>query len=117
MNRDKQIEEMAKVIHKGELDRNKGVLDCTEFTTDLVIKVGLQRLAGAKALYNVDYRKASEVAREIFEEIESKLILNKAIHCGQKFYYTRLEDDIAELKKKYIGEDTNVLTEDTEVEG
>ena len=42
-----------------------------------------------------------EVAREIFEEIESKLILNKAIHCGQKFYYTRIADDISELKKKY----------------
>ena len=43
----------------------------------------------------------AEVAREIFEEIESKLTLNKATHCGQKFYYIRLEDDIAELKKKY----------------
>ena len=47
----------------------------------------------------------SEVEK-IFAEIESKLILNKAIHCGQKFYYIRLEDDIAELKKKYTeGED------------
>ena len=42
-----------------------------------------------------------ELASEIFAEIESKLILNKATHCGQKFYYIRLEDDIAELKKKY----------------
>jgi hypothetical protein len=64
----------------------------------------------ADALVKDGYRKASEVAREIFEEIESKLMLNKAIHCGQKFYYTRLEDDIAELKKKYIGKDTNVTT-------
>ena len=47
---------------------------------------------------------ASDVAREIFEEIESKLMLNRATHCGQKFYYTRLEDDIAELKKKYESE-------------
>ena len=48
----------------------------------------------------------SEVAREIFAEIESKLILTNATHCGQKFYYIRLEDDIAELKKKYT-EDGN----------
>lgn len=52
------------------------------------------------------YREDADVVpksdvEKIFEEIESKLMLNKAIHCGQKFYYTRLEDDIAELKKKY----------------
>ena len=43
MSRDKQIEEMAKIIQQGEIDRNRGDLDCTEFTTDVVIKVGLQR--------------------------------------------------------------------------
>ena len=65
MSREKQIEEMAKVIQKGELDRNKGDLDCTEFPTDIVIKVGLQRLAGAKALYNANYRKRSENVIEL----------------------------------------------------
>lgn len=95
---EKQIEEMANVIHKGELDRNKGVLDCTEFTTDLVVKVGLQRLAGAKALYNAGYRRQEDVAREIFADI---------LGCLR---YTQFMNDISKkstiayinyLKKKY----------------
>lgn len=88
----KQIEEMAKIIQKGELDRNKGVLDCTEFTTDLVIQVGLQRLAGAKALYNEGYRRQDEVAREFFDEIEQAIFAH-----GTKYAMKRL----AELKEKY----------------
>lgn len=57
MNKKQQIVEIAKIIHKGELDRNSGDLDCTEFETALVVKLGLQRLAGAKALYEASYRK------------------------------------------------------------
>ena len=60
MSKEKQIEEMARIIQNGEIARNRGDLDCTEFPTDIVIKVGLQRLAGAKALYNAGYRKQSE---------------------------------------------------------
>ena len=45
------------------------------------------------------YRKASEVAREIFEEIESKKIFLKD-HIGNLGIVVRLKD-IAELKKKY----------------
>ena len=95
----KKIEEMARTIQKGELDRNRGDLDCTEFPTDLVIKVGLQRLAGAKALYNEGYRKASEVAREIFKEIEE----NSIIQClfGFNPMVTVRLDTYEQFKKKY----------------
>ena len=81
---DKQIEEMSNIITK--TCENKRVISSYRI---------------AEKLYAKGYRKQSDVVREIFEEIESKLILNKAIHCGQKIYYTRIADDISELKKKY----------------
>jgi hypothetical protein len=54
----------------------------------------------AKALLAEGYCKASE----LFTDIYKLLRCNKAIHCGQKFYYERLEDDIMELEKKYESE-------------
>ena len=55
----------------------------------------------AKYLYSKGYRKASEVAREIFEEIE-KLIISRMIE-DIPLIDDRLITDIAELKKKYGG--------------
>ena len=49
----------------------------------------------AKELYSKGYRKASDVAREIFEEIE-RVIKNHGI--------TYTQHKIAELKKKYTEE-------------
>lgn len=103
MDREKQIEEIAKVIHKGEFDRNKGVLDCTEFTTDLVIKLGLQRLAEAKALYNAGYCKQSEVVKEIIGEI----LLNHTPDIDG--FFIMHESELAKIKKKYTGESENVV--------
>ena len=108
------VEEMAQIIHKGELDRNRGDLDCTEFPTNLVIKVGLQRLAGAKALYNAGYRKQSDTAREIFEEIEEVFFkyadefssvgeckLLEPVRQAVLFSINELFVYVDELKKKY----------------
>ena len=67
MDKEIEIEEMAKIIQQGELDRNRGDLDCSEFPTSLVIQVGMQRLAGAKAIYNADYRK-QRVGRWRYDE-------------------------------------------------
>ena len=94
----KQIEEMAKVI-KSSMDN----LGCGNFnfTGDEISTMF------AKALYNAGYRKESEVAREIFGEIEKILLDN---HIG---HYKTTKDtwtynfnneiltEIAELKKKY----------------
>ena len=70
------------------------------------------------AFYEKCYRKASDVAREIFEEIENALdLLRKGIAEGRKndgIKYQQLHDGrilslegigyfTAELKKKYIG--------------
>ena len=85
--------------------------------------------AVADRLVEKGYRKASEVAREIFEEIENALeLLQKAVREGRKndsIKYQQLHDGrilsieaikyfIAEFKKKYIGEDINVTTKESE---
>ena len=97
----KQIEEMANDIAKicPDLVENCcGQINCVTHLTLSLSKMG--------------YRKASEVAREIFEEIE-KIIDN---HYNKHIFGSYLEDtekeavmdfsgdvtyDIAELKKKY----------------
>ena len=139
MSRDKQIEEMAKAVC--HLDRT-----CDECMTSFECKAMMY----AKRFYEAGYRKvddifedifegrlevvnkksgdklkkASDVAEEIFAEIEK--ILNRiyntyvfedndysdddvAIECAVN-YGTEVAINIAELKKKYIGKDTNVTT-------
>ena len=51
----------------------------------------------AEHLYNIGYRKQSEVAREIFEEIDQYIEQNG---FGQ-FYKEYIKDIVSELKKKY----------------
>ena len=90
----KQIEEMAKAIMKHcKIDNQCGSCHwstCNECLADV--------------LYNAGYRKASEVAREIFEEIESLL---KDYDLRKFEIYTSLFFRISELKKKYMeGEST-----------
>jgi ribosomal protein L37E len=84
----KQIEEMAKIINESEiLCRTCGESTYT-YCSDAI----------AEYLYNADYRKSTDVAREIFEEIEKTLTKNRfrGTSC--------LLHDIAELKKKYESE-------------
>jgi hypothetical protein len=82
MNKEKQIEEMAKVIFEVSPIPSVWRSDATRF---------------AESLYNAGYRKATEVAREIFAEIEGFLSEKKF----GTFYFNYLNDLIAELKKKY----------------
>ena len=75
MTREKQIEEMARIIHG------------TPFSD----------MHRAVALYNAGYRKQSKVAKEIFDTIKEKLIFNTygiATISNKTFY---------KLKKKYTG--------------
>lgn len=93
MNRDKQIEEMAKCCpyySKGE---------CCADVTDICDCNLMCHFFGAFAnLEMAGYRKASEVAREIFEEIE-----NSCRTFGVYGIHGYIMEDIAELKKKYTG--------------
>ena len=57
----------------------------------------------AEALYNAGYRKASEVAREIFEEIEEAIdscVVTEHFK-GSYFELNKFMLGLAELKKKY----------------
>ena len=91
----------------------------------------------AKLFLEKDYRKASDIATEIFEEIEEMLNMQAIIVCetrktvmkadepplsymamldGRIYSIRVVEEHIAELKKKYINaKDTNVLS-NTEIE-
>ena len=66
-----------------------------------ILNVQLEAMRGAANSYKMHYEKAkAEVAREIFEEIESKKIF-LIDRVGQMGIVVRIKD-IAELKKKYI---------------
>lgn len=93
MSKEKQIEEMAKAMHDGcsivkatNQCRGEDCLDC-----------------GAVTLYEKGYRKASEVAREIFVEIDNILdylkIFNSCDDILNAIVYR-----ITKLKKKYTEE-------------
>ena len=87
--RDKQIEEMEKIIQP--IIDNCWAKDWFPNGDEI-----------AEALYNAGYRKASDVAREIFEEIEKLIVLRMIPDMA--LIDDRLITDIVELKKKYESE-------------
>ena len=96
MSRDKQIEEIYNDLcdaPTGSVNSDFTIGTLQESHTNLFIKI----LAGH--LYSKGYRKTSDVAEEIFAEIESKKIFLKDL-AGNIGIVVRLKD-IAELKKKY----------------
>ena len=98
MRKDKQIEEMAKILASDCGDCSK--CDCYHKEIDGTDACYFKY---AEMIYNAGYRKASEVAREIFEEIEDLDIqLNNGDLDIKYFGYA-----IAELKKKYESEKDN----------
>ena len=72
-------------------------------------KVECHTCKQARQLLNMGYRKQSEVAKEIFEEIGKLVSTNKkTVGCATYdktiFYIEDFIEDLTELKKKYIGE-------------
>jgi hypothetical protein len=88
MSRDKQIEEMAKTVC--HLDRT-----CDQCMTSFECKA----MTYAKRFYDKGYRKASEVAREIFEEIEENLNNLIRYYKEKRKYVTEIE--YSELEQRY----------------
>lgn len=88
-NRDKQIEEMARAMCFQR--ESCTVTSCT--------RVNCETTWLAENLYNRNYRKASEVAREIFAEIERMMIYGEI--DGKYPIKVIFPDKFAELKKKY----------------
>ena len=98
MNREKEIEEMANILW--HIPNNyyyylNSYNDCKRI---------------AECIYDDGgYRKQSEVAKEIFDEIEKLVSTNKkTVGCATYeetiFYIEDFIEDLAELKKKYTGE-------------
>lgn len=88
MSREEQIKNMARAIH---LNCHKGL---TSTEAEMI----------AKWCYQEIDKKASEVAREIFAEIERALNLSKFYGDSGIYFEKDIETDIAELKKKYMEE-------------
>ena len=86
MSRDKQIEEMAKVLYESDNKRN-------------VVICGVETVA--EDIYNAGYRKASDVAREIFEEIEK---YNRPPIPECEAVYVMKKSEFEALKNKYTEE-------------
>ena len=104
MSNDKQIEEMALIIGGSEIFEHEDYLEAKH---------------KAESIYNAGYRKASDVAREIFEEIDKRFeALLKFYPCNGEFedakrfvdfHWKHIRRSImcdydAELKKKYTEE-------------
>ena len=89
MSRDKQVEEMAR-----DLENHTCM---SQFQAEIA----------SKMLYAKGYRKASEVAREIFEELEKeKLFVRDRIGNMRDVV---LFEAIDELKKKYTKEERGAI--------
>ena len=97
MNREKQIEDISNILwHIPNNYFLNSYNDCERI---------------AECIYDDGgYRKQSEVAKEIFDEIERILSLNYCCCLPQgatehyEYYEGNIAKDIAELKKKYTGE-------------
>ncbi len=94
MSRDKQTEivEMSKVVdealtHNVSWNSKNGI-------------IGFSAEGIARELIDEDYRKQSDVAREIFEEIESNISPMLGLE-DEKEYVAVLNTTFAELRKKY----------------
>lgn len=94
MGREKQIEEMAEAIFQN--------CNCGLFFSEA------EKIARF-VIEEQGYRKQSEIAKEIFDEIEKLVSTNKkTVGCATYeetiFYIEDFIEDLAELKKKYTGE-------------
>jgi len=133
MNRDKQIEEMQQFVIDIQNSSQKATEIITQETANYVKQnhkynnivdyakahIKSRYEYEAEFLAELGYRKASAVAREIFEEIENAIdLLRKSVVEGRKndgIKYQQLHDGrmlslealkyfIAQLKKKYESE-------------
>ena len=104
MNRDKQIEEMAKALTSYEyslcerLPKDKCLL-----TSAIHAQVSCDYCKIAEFLVGKGYRKASDVAREIFEEIEKNMVVFGDATLSSYFRGIGYKT-FAELKEKYESE-------------
>lgn len=111
MSRDKQIEEMVMVLTESQHAFDRAWKECLHNNTPTPDR---ENVFYAKYLVEKEgYRKSTEVAEEIFEEIEKLLKENQftllppyrsEITDWKTVFRLKLASDIAKLKKKYTEE-------------
>ena len=114
----KQVEEMCEILRKNSNSCKICVWYVDEVCTGNC-ELAQDNQKCCETLYNAGYRKASEVARKIFEEIEEGVkaaisalqFENNPIHRKVKHEtYSSLMRFIKSIEGKYLGEDNNVPT-------
>lgn len=105
---EKQIEEMYKDIY--EAINHNAVIDIPYIMGEYIHSgyIGVNTDGLTRELYDTGYRKASDVAREIFEEIEEKGKVDEPI----VEYYILSYSELAELKKKYTESEKEITEEE-----
>lgn len=102
MDRKKQIEELCEVIASMICEIYNPMCDENKPHTCSHCYANSTKIGDfAEMLYNAGYRKQSDVAKEIFEEIDNlthRILNDKNYVLGDMIY------DTTEFKKKYIGE-------------
>lgn len=101
MSRDKQIEEMVIALTESQHEFDKAWKECLHNNAKMPDR---ENVFYAKYLIEQKgYRKASEVAEEIFEEIH-KIIVHRILY-NENYHFEGVIDsitkDLDELKKKY----------------
>ena len=117
MSREKQVEEIVKDFCP--LYQEYG--SCKQCNKDLDIDdEPCYYGCVANLIIDYGYRKSTDVAEEIFAQIISSIgkIITKHIESDNLLIETEVDivHALAELKKKYIGKDTNVTTKESEKE-
>ena len=104
MTKEKQIEEMARAINVADHEYCNGKCIGCEHKSMRIEDCACVDIAIAKGLYDAGYRKTSDIAREIFEEIRTQMREKVAINEGMAKTFPYDADfykGSAELKKKY----------------
>ena len=123
MSRDKQIEEMA--VEFAKINCNpKGCYNCNlcdEYgSLELNCEDYLSYRTMAETFYNAGYRKSTDVARDIFAEIEKETNTYEVPFSNGEIKGLIVmaidKEDYNSIKKKYTVTDTNVGGKDTESE-
>ena len=78
VDQQQEIEKMAEIMQQGEIDRETGKIDCSEFALCAVVKNGMQRLAGATALINAGYGNVRAAVEDVAERIKNALFCELA---------------------------------------
>jgi hypothetical protein len=101
MDKQKQVEEMAKIIKPIVVSSYLVDRGNDEVKKKAIEEVKKQQTRNATALYNAGYRKESDTAKECLEQFICRLVNARLVGVNDDLYYELLEakDDL--LKEKY----------------